>query len=195
MNNLYITASARNKRSKSKDIGNYLIENIKWKTKHINLSDQNIPYLQKDSIAHMYNFKDYSKLSKKDKKIINQSNKYIKQLNKADRLIIATPMRNFGMPATLKAWFDLVVRVNKTFEIVDGQYKWLLDIKQTYILIATWAVNINSKSDYLSGQIKSLLNLMWLSNINIYSIEGTNILNQNELNEKLQQIKKQIDKN
>ena len=30
-------------------------------------------------------------------------------------IVITTPMYNYGMPAALKAWFDQVVRINKTF--------------------------------------------------------------------------------
>ena len=30
-------------------------------------------------------------------------------------VLISSPMYNYGMPAVLKAWFDQVIRVNKTF--------------------------------------------------------------------------------
>jgi len=30
-------------------------------------------------------------------------------------ILLSTPMYNYGMPAALKAWFDQVIRVNKTF--------------------------------------------------------------------------------
>ncbi|MEC8428130.1 MAG: NAD(P)H-dependent oxidoreductase, partial [Pseudomonadota bacterium] len=36
-------------------------------------------------------------------------------LERADIIVMSSPMYNYGMPAQLKAWFDQVVRVNKTF--------------------------------------------------------------------------------
>jgi FMN-dependent NADH-azoreductase len=39
----------------------------------------------------------------------------IQEITEAEILIISTPMYNYGMPASLKAWFDQVIRVNKTF--------------------------------------------------------------------------------
>jgi FMN-dependent NADH-azoreductase len=43
------------------------------------------------------------------------SDTLIGELHKADLLLIAAPMYNYGMPAALKAWVDQVIRVNETF--------------------------------------------------------------------------------
>ncbi|EAQ67312.1 FMN-dependent NADH-azoreductase [Marinomonas sp. MED121] len=43
------------------------------------------------------------------------SNTLIDELISADIILLSTPMYNYGMPAVLKAWFDQVIRVNKTF--------------------------------------------------------------------------------
>lgn len=41
----------------------------------------------------------------------------IAQLDAADVVVIATPMHNFTVPSTLKAWVDHIVRVRATFAI------------------------------------------------------------------------------
>lgn len=43
------------------------------------------------------------------------SDRLIDEVAQADLILIATPMYNYGMPASLKAWFDQVVRIDKTF--------------------------------------------------------------------------------
>lgn len=43
------------------------------------------------------------------------SNELVDELFAADELIIGAPMYNFGVPASLKAWIDQVVRVGRTF--------------------------------------------------------------------------------
>ncbi|CAD5109135.1 FMN-dependent NADH-azoreductase [Zestomonas carbonaria] len=44
------------------------------------------------------------------------SESLIGELFTADRLVIATPMYNFGVPSGLKAWIDQVVRIGRTFD-------------------------------------------------------------------------------
>lgn len=43
------------------------------------------------------------------------SDELIDEVVSADIILLSTPMYNYGMPAVLKAWFDQVIRVNKTF--------------------------------------------------------------------------------
>ncbi|MEN3157290.1 NAD(P)H-dependent oxidoreductase [Alkalimonas sp. NCh-2] len=48
--------------------------------------------------------------------ILALSDRLIAEVSMADIIVIATPMYNYGMPAQLKAWFDQIVRINKTFD-------------------------------------------------------------------------------
>ncbi|MBT2785311.1 MULTISPECIES: NAD(P)H-dependent oxidoreductase [unclassified Halomonas] len=43
------------------------------------------------------------------------SDQLFSELAQADVILISSPMYNYGMPAPLKAWFDQVMRINKTF--------------------------------------------------------------------------------
>jgi FMN-dependent NADH-azoreductase len=44
------------------------------------------------------------------------SDELIAEVTAADVIVISSPMYNYGMPAQLKAWFDQIVRINKTFD-------------------------------------------------------------------------------
>ncbi len=44
-----------------------------------------------------------------------QSDALVDELIAADVIVIGVPMYNFGMPSTLKAWIDNIVRVGRTF--------------------------------------------------------------------------------
>ncbi len=50
------------------------------------------------------------------KEILSLSDKLIAEVSAADIIVISSPMYNYGMPAQLKAWFDQIVRINKTFD-------------------------------------------------------------------------------
>lgn len=43
------------------------------------------------------------------------SDELIDEIDRADLIVIGTPMYNYGMPAALKSWFDSVIRIGKTF--------------------------------------------------------------------------------
>ncbi len=50
------------------------------------------------------------------KKVLSLSDELIEEVVAADVILISSPMYNYGMPAQLKAWFDQIVRINKTFD-------------------------------------------------------------------------------
>lgn len=47
--------------------------------------------------------------------LLTLSDALIEEVVQADIILLSTPMYNYGMPAALKAWFDQVIRVHKTF--------------------------------------------------------------------------------
>lgn len=47
--------------------------------------------------------------------LVSLSDELINEVIMADIILLSTPMYNYGMPAALKAWFDQIIRVNKTF--------------------------------------------------------------------------------
>ncbi|NVK72935.1 MAG: NAD(P)H-dependent oxidoreductase [Oceanospirillaceae bacterium] len=47
--------------------------------------------------------------------VLAESDTYFDEVAQADIILITAPMYNYGMPAVLKAWFDQMLRVNKTF--------------------------------------------------------------------------------
>ncbi len=49
------------------------------------------------------------------KTLLSLSDTLIGELEQADIIVMSSPMYNYGMPAALKAWFDQVIRINKTF--------------------------------------------------------------------------------
>ncbi len=70
-------------------------------------------FISNDWIASV--FTSESDRTQEQKDIVALSDTLIDELDHADILLISTPMYNYGMPAALKAWFDQIVRINKTF--------------------------------------------------------------------------------
>jgi FMN-dependent NADH-azoreductase len=63
----------------------------------------------------------------------------------ADRVLISSPMWNFGLPYKLKQWFDLVVQPSLTFAFDPAQgYRGLVKDRPTVVILA-------SGSDFVTG--------------------------------------------
>ena len=77
-------------------------------------ADSPPPFVTEDWIATVFGVKEED-LTSAQRALLAPSDELIAELVQADVIVMATPMYNYGMPAALKAWFDQVIRVNKTF--------------------------------------------------------------------------------
>lgn len=80
-------------------------------------------------------------LTKAERAALKASDQLIDEVERADVIVIASPMYNYGMPAVLKAWFDQIIRINKTFsfDLARGEnpIQPILSGKQV-VLLSSW---------------------------------------------------------
>jgi FMN-dependent NADH-azoreductase len=62
------------------------------------------------------------------------SDRLIAELKAADLIVIGAPMYNFGMPSTLKAWFDHVLRAGITFRYSAAGPEGLIKGKKAIVV-------------------------------------------------------------
>jgi len=62
------------------------------------------------------------------------SDELIGELQAADTIVIGAPMYNFGIPSTLKAWFDHVLRAGITFQYTETGPVGLLKGKRAIVV-------------------------------------------------------------
>jgi FMN-dependent NADH-azoreductase len=60
------------------------------------------------------------------RQVLAYSDQAIAELVAADVIVLATPRYNYGMPAALKAWFDQVIRIRRTFSFDRSEKTWPL---------------------------------------------------------------------
>ncbi|MBT7903473.1 radical SAM protein [Candidatus Woesearchaeota archaeon] len=194
-NILWINTSPK-KNSNSKNIAKELINQISCKkksnTKIINLCSEKIEFINEDYIKHLTN-------SNNKKTNLNYlSDYYIKELVNCDMLILSTPMWSFSIPSILKAFFDLILIENKTFQL-KPTIKGLLENK-TIICILTRG-GIYSKPpfnefDLQKNYLQKIFEFMGVGTPKFLIIENlTNQPNSNQINEiqnKLQNIISEI---
>ena len=76
-------------------------------------------------------------LTEEQQKVLAKNDKLMHQLLEADFVVLASPMYNFSVPATVKAWFDAVIQVGKTFTYTENGLKGLCENTKALILMTS----------------------------------------------------------
>ncbi len=63
---------------------------------------------------------------------VKHSDNAIQELFEADFIVIDSPMYNFGIPSTLKAWIDHIARAGKTFNFTANGTVGLVKNKKVF---------------------------------------------------------------
>ncbi|MGS4948180.1 FMN-dependent NADH-azoreductase [Meridianimarinicoccus sp. RP-17] len=113
---LRIDASARAARSLSRKLGDQFIDEWTAREPDVEVLTRDVgmtppPIITEAWIAAVFSVE----MTADQRELTRTSDELIAEVAAADVIVFTTPMYNYGMPAALKAWFDQVVRVNKTF--------------------------------------------------------------------------------
>lgn len=96
----------------------------------------------------------------------------IAELQAADTIVIASPVYNFGPPASLKAWADLVARAGTTFHYTATGPEGLLTGKKAYLAIASGGTPVGSDFDFMSRWLTFFLGFLGITNIAAVAADG-----------------------
>jgi FMN-dependent NADH-azoreductase len=106
------------------------------------------------------------------------SDQLIDELMLSDLLVIASPMWNFGIPSSLKAWIDHVVRAGKTFNYAGATVEGLAKGKKAILVLASGGVFSEGpwKSwDTVEPYLRQILGFIGIDDIQTVRAEGMNI--------------------
>ena len=100
------------------------------------------------------------------------------RLSLADRVLISTPMWNFGIPYKLKQWFDIIVQPGLTFRFDPSQgYLPLLKDRPTLVILASgsdFATGMNrGRIDMATPYLRDILRFIGIDNVRFVPIGPT----------------------
>ncbi|HST37736.1 MAG TPA: NAD(P)H-dependent oxidoreductase [Allosphingosinicella sp.] len=102
------------------------------------------------------------------------SDSLIAELAAADILVIASPMYNFGMSSTLKAWFDHVLRAGVTFRYTETGPEGLMTGKKAVVIESRAGFYSEGAGAALDGQephIRTMLGFMGINEVTFVRAE------------------------
>ena len=115
---LKIDASARDERSLSRRLSSQFVRNWLDHSPDDVVVERDVgrdppPAVTDEWIGAV--FTPPTERSEEQTEMLTLSDALIAEVAAADVILISTPMYNYGMPSSLKAWFDQVIRINETF--------------------------------------------------------------------------------
>jgi FMN-dependent NADH-azoreductase len=132
-----------------------------------------LPHIDGLTIAGMYAAPD--ERNEALQQALKASDEAIEELQKADVIVIGAPMYNFGIPSSLKAWIDHVVRRGLTFRIGPSGYEGLINGKKVIVASARggiYSTGPNAAMDYQESYLKAVLGFLGLKDISFVRAEG-----------------------
>lgn len=187
-NILLINASARDQEAASYQLLKELQQELSAKLGSINVTDRNLNHTSLPLLDGEWvdaNFTPEEDRSEAQKQVLALSDSYIEELQKSDVLLIGTPIYNFGVPAALKAYIDLICRARLTFKYTENGPVGLLENKKAYVVITSGGVPLNSAVDFATPYIKQVLNFVGITDITIIDAAQTN---EDKINQAKQEI-------
>jgi len=96
------------------------------------------------------------------------SDALVGELQAADLIVIGSPMYNFGMSSTLKAWFDHVLRAGVTFRYTEAGPEGLLKNKKAVVIesrAGLYSEGAAAAMDSQEPHIRTLLEFMGIVDV------------------------------
>lgn len=166
---LRIDSSLRTEGSYSRTLGDYFTRQWKIKNPDGDIIERDltlhlVPHITQQTVNAFFS-------DTPDSENINLSDELIHELYLCNEILITCPMYNYGIPSSLKAYFDLVIRTKKTFTGQNTR-KGLLENKKAYIISSMGGISI-AEMNPLENHLTQLLNHMGIADISYFPLDGT----------------------
>lgn len=172
---LQLNTSIHSDSSASSHLGDELVKTLsagdgEFSVIRRDLARQPIPHLDADTFQSVST--PAGQRDTQQQALAAPSEALIAELLQADILVLGLPMYNFGMPSSLKAWFDHVARAGQTFKYTANGPVGLLAGKKAYVLATRGGRYAGTADDLQTGYIRKLLGFLGITDLEFVYAEG-----------------------
>jgi len=173
---LEISSSGRSGESITRALSTELIAVLGDRVGSVNLVRRDlslgIPVVDEDWIAA--NFTPDEQRTPAHRDALAHSDELVAELREADVLVIGAPMYNFSIPATLKAWIDMITRARVTFQYTENGPVGLLEDKKAYLIVASGGVPVGSPMDFATPYLRHVLSFVGITDVEVIAADKLN---------------------
>jgi FMN-dependent NADH-azoreductase len=137
------------------------------------LTREPLPHID-DSFAVAHNTPP-DLLTTAQKSALSLSDRLLAELFAADTIIVAAAMINFGIPSSLKAYVDYVVRPGVTFRYGNNGPEGLIKGKKAYLVVArggSYSQGPMKAFNFQDTYLKTALGFIGITDVEVIAVEG-----------------------
>jgi FMN-dependent NADH-azoreductase len=105
-------------------------------------------------------------------RVVEYSDALIAELQRADVIVFGMPMYNFGVPSTLKAYFDHIARAGVTFRYTEQGPVGLLAGKQVFVFATRGGMYAGTPRDTQTSYLREFLGFLGMDRVEFVYAEG-----------------------
>ncbi len=178
---LIVESSPRGSASASRQLTAKLVERLRLlypeaRIVERDLANEPLPHLDERTVRAIFT-KDHAE-AESLQDALHLSDQLTEEVLASDLLVIASPMWNFGLPSSLKAWVDHIVRPRKTFHYTAGGAEGLARGKKAILVLASGGVFTEGpwKSwDTEEPYLRLILSFIGITDVQTVRAQGMNI--------------------
>ena len=160
---LHINSSARLSNSNTRIIGQYLVDVLGQPVISRDLAREPLPPISAEDLVAVHGSSDNQRASLLAHLALSEQ--LIDELKRADTLVLAAPMYNFGIPATLKQWIDSICRAGVSFKYTEQGPVGLVGVKRAFVITASGGTPIGSEMDFASRYLEHICKFIGISDV------------------------------
>ena len=176
MNVLEVSGSGRRGDSVSRMLTGELIDALEAREGELSITrrdlSEGLPLVDERWINA--NFTPEEERTAEHRATLAESDALVAELQAADVIVIGSPIYNFGVPAALKAWVDMIARARLTFRYTADGPEGLLKGKRAYIVIASGGVPVDSPVDFATPYLRQALGFVGITDIEVIAADQLN---------------------
>ncbi|KPF71153.1 FMN-dependent NADH-azoreductase [Bosea sp. AAP35] len=173
---LVINSSASGAASVSKQLIDETVARLRGQNPALTVVERDlgtspVPHLDADSTAAIRGAEPANPAQAAAKQL---SDTLVAELKAADVIVIGAPMYNFGIPSTLKAWFDHVLRAGVTFKYGEAGPEGLLTGKRAIVVESRGGLYSSGPAQPMDSQephLRTLLRFIGIADITFVRAE------------------------
>lgn len=166
---LHIDSSARLTGSTTRDLTKRIVDRLNIDTIIRRDLTSALPQIDENWVNANFTPADQRTPEQQDRLAL--SDQLVQELMAADTVVIGTPVYNFSVPASLKAWVDLVARAGLTFKYTENGPQGLLEGKRAIIAVASGGTKVGSEIDFASGYLKHIMGFIGITDVEIVAAD------------------------
>jgi FMN-dependent NADH-azoreductase len=175
---LRIDASPRVAESHSRRFADTLMEHLLasksgWRTVRRDLSDGPPSAIDEPYVRAMLTH--FTREESATAPELTHSERLVGELDDADAVVIASPVHNYTVPASLKAWIDQVVRVGRTFKSTPQGKLGSLKDRPTFVVASSggyFSGSAAAQPDFFVPYLNAVLATIGIQDVRYIRLEG-----------------------